>query len=86
MRPLGPHQPSLIERNTVSHVPARARDRFCEWVEDETLPEDGTTPRELIGALWNCTDIAPSSVCSALDRSLGSTYAQLVRHLHLTAA
>jgi hypothetical protein len=37
--------------------------------------------RPLIGALWNCTDIMPRSLCADLDVDQGSTYAQGVRSI-----
>lgn len=42
-------------------------------------PEDRL--RWLIGELWNCISIMPSSTCSDLELPQGSTYAQGVRKL-----
>jgi hypothetical protein len=45
-----------------------------------------TMPREelaswLLGQLWNCTDVMPSSLCDDLELPAGSTYAAGVRNL-----
>jgi hypothetical protein len=68
----------------MSHAPGHIRDAFTEWIEDGTGPEIDGVPvsrRLVIGQLWNCTDIMPSSICDDLDMPLGSNYAQAVRRL-----
>jgi hypothetical protein len=69
------------------HAPGHLRDAFLEWIEggadaEFVLIDDEPKPlRWLIGQLWNCSDMLPSSECDALDLRAGSTYAQAVRSL-----
>jgi hypothetical protein len=37
--------------------------------------------RWLLGRLWNCTDVAPSTTCCDFDLPPGCSFAQLVRAL-----
>jgi hypothetical protein len=59
-------------------APGHLRDRFIELIEEREFTPELTA---LTGQLWNCTDIVPGSVCDWLDQPVGSTYAQLVRHV-----
>lgn len=70
------------------HAPGHLREAFGDWVElgmendmvGEDVFFDGPKPVNwLLGQLWNCTDIMPSGLCSDLDLSPGTTYAQAVR-------
>jgi hypothetical protein len=71
------------------HVGQWLRDAFEQWVVtgeiDETDYETNkpVTLARLVGRLWNCTDVMPSSVCRGVDEQLkehrcfsGSSYAQ----------
>jgi hypothetical protein len=69
----------MTEHNVISgHNPGHLRDRFVELVEEREFSSELTA---VAGKLWNCTDIVPGSVCCSLDEPVGSTYAQLARHL-----
>ena len=77
------------------HAPSHLRDAFGEWIDHEGLlvyqtdhegqpsyvDEDGEEHSlfEVIGKLWNCTDILPSDGCVAVEIPLGSTYAAAAR-------
>jgi len=82
------------------HAPGHIREMFeqmfdgYDWEKDEgeIFYHDGkmVSPQWVIGQLWNCTDIMPSSLCAATrdfcddyDKDLmqGSTYAQGARFL-----
>ncbi len=72
-------------RGRKGHAPGHLRDAFLDWLEDEretdTVEIDGDPRplRWLIGQLWHCTDILPSTHCGLLGLPQGSTYAQAVR-------
>ncbi len=78
-----------FKANLGGHAPGHLRDAFVAWVEGGVTAETVTVGYEeavrpiawLFGQLWNCRDIMPSGLCADLDRPLGSTYAQAVRHL-----
>jgi hypothetical protein len=69
------------------HVGGHLRDPFCEYAESGELPggirHNGRDldARALAGLLWNCTDIMPSSTCSALGLPPGSSYAAGAREV-----
>ena len=68
--------------STGGHAPGEVRSSFTEWVEDGIHPGiDGLGVEELVGTLWNCTDVLPGTCCDALELPAGSTYAQGVRSL-----
>lgn len=69
------------------HATAALREAFEAWVvnDDEDIvylngdANDSKTAkplRWLIGQLWNCSDVLPSSYCNLLGLPQGSTYAQ----------
>lgn len=77
---------------TGGHAPGHLRDAFEDWFEsdeadtvylsgDHTDPDSARHLNWLIGQLWNCTDIMPDNLCSYLDLTRGSTYAQGVRRV-----
>jgi hypothetical protein len=71
--------------NRGGHAPGDLRDAFVYYLEQGKMDEDSNmTLRELIGKLWNCTDILPSHECEQLNLPRGSTYAQAVRAIHKT--
>jgi hypothetical protein len=63
------------------------RHAFIEWAERGGLEDTITignaqyTVDWLIGRLWHCTDILPSSTCASLGMPRGSSYAQAVQAL-----
>ena len=61
-------------------APGHLRDEFTECVEEGLEPS-----RYMIGQLWNCTDTVPGGVCDELEIERGSSYAQAVRSMRLTA-
>lgn len=69
------------------HAPGHIRERFSDWLEAgqpeqfENRDERVLTRDQILGQLWNCTDIMPSDMCGDLDLPAGSTYAQGVRDL-----
>ena len=83
------HKPTHYKANRGGHAPGYLRDAFLEWLEEyqdvRIAPEtceydDETVPvNDVLGLLWNCTDIMPSWDCDTLDLRPGSTYARGVR-------
>lgn len=81
------------------HAPSHLRGAFGEWIDQDGLlvyqtnsdgqpyyvGEEGDVLllHEVIGKLWNCTDILASAGCVALEIPLGSTYARGVRRAQL---
>lgn len=69
---------AITENVHSGHAPGHYRDRFAELVETRECTSELVA---VAGKLWNCTDIAPGSVCAELDAPAGSTYAQLARRI-----
>jgi hypothetical protein len=55
-----------------SYAPGPLRNDFLEVVESGTSGKD---PRQLVGLLWNCTDVMPQAWCDLLEVPAGSSYA-----------
>lgn len=60
------------------HKSSRLRETYLEYLDgkDELAPENLI---QVLGYLWNCTDILPGDYCRQLDIPSGSTYAQAVQ-------
>jgi hypothetical protein len=74
--------------NDQMHTTNDLRDEFMDFVEEHMILRstkrdviDDERCRPLLGALWNCTDTMPGSLCTDLGVHQGSTYAQGVRNL-----
>ncbi|MCC6958508.1 MAG: hypothetical protein IT301_01555 [Dehalococcoidia bacterium] len=73
------------------HAPGHIRERFTGWLEAdqpeqfEDQEERMLTRDQILGQLWNCTDILESGWCHELDIPAGSTYAMAVRSLKARA-
>jgi len=72
------------------HAPGHLRDALINALDQsfatesawwEGLPGGNTEAQRLLGRLWNCTDIVPSTACDETDVRTGSTFAQLARFL-----
>jgi len=74
--------------NRGGHAPGFLRDAFQEFI-DSNCPDNFTffdwelkrSLNWLLGQLWNCIDIMPSSLCGELDLEMGSSYAIGVRKI-----
>jgi len=80
---------SLAARIRWGHAPGHLREAFDEWVEAGADAKTVTVGYAeavmptawLLGQLWNCRDIMPSTLCADLDMRQGSTYAMAVRRV-----
>lgn len=71
------------------HAPGHLREAFADWALAGSssrmvvvgFDEQEKSAEWLLGQLWNCTDIMPSDLCSALDMPTGSTYGRAARRL-----
>jgi len=71
------------------HAPGHLREAFDEWVEAGADAKTVTVGYAeavmptawLLGQLWNCRDIMPSTLCADLDMRQGSTYGMAVRRV-----
>ena len=69
----------------MGHAKGDLRDRFLESIDPSGVITDNieseAEAKEILGALWNCTDILPGGECNALELPRGSTYAMAVRSI-----
>ncbi len=74
----------------MAHKPEYLRQAFLEYLETDyqetddltvkvDLGTEAVTAYKLMGKLWFCTDVFPSTHCDLVDMLPGSTYAQVVR-------
>lgn len=54
-------------------------DLLCWWEKRFSSFHYWVSVRRIAGMLWICTDVVPHGVCSLLDLSPGSTFAQAAR-------
>jgi hypothetical protein len=66
--------------HTSEHMKEIFRGYLGSYYSDCEKPDLlGMTIEQVIGKLWNCTDILPAEACVLLDIRRGSTYAIGVR-------
>ena len=72
------------------HYPGHLRQAFESWIDAgrpgvatvEVNYEPQEVPAQrLLGMLWHCTDIMPSTLCGLLDMPTGTTYAAAAQEL-----
>jgi hypothetical protein len=67
----------------MGHAKNDLRNRFLESIDPSGSIEDNieseAEAKEILGALWNCTDILPGGECDVLELPRGSSYAVAVR-------
>lgn len=62
------------------HAPGHVREALHAYLDAGDRP----LPADIVGQLWNCSDLLPSDYCVEIQIPRGSTYARAVRHLAST--
>jgi hypothetical protein len=69
----------------MGHAGGDLRDRFLDSIDPSGVITDNidseAEAKEILGALWNCTDVLPGGECDALELPRGSSYAMAVRSI-----
>lgn len=85
-----------MTKNISGHAPGHLREEVLELIEDEELISDKEKTKrfyDLLGELWNCTDIMPSDAINTINNiydllppdeelPLGCTYGMCARKIY----